>query len=107
MVGVECFRSRQSIVGGIQMSASNMHSFKEQILRSANFEALANELNRLTSNNPLLVQGVAGSMLAFVASYIFERTGKQVFITAADEDRAEKLRDDCALLIGEGYVRFF
>lgn len=64
-------------------------------------------MKNLENGRPLVLQGVAGSLLAFVAANVFEQSGSQVVVVAPDEGSAEKLRDDCTLLLGEGNVRFF
>jgi len=46
-------------------------------------------------------------MLAFIAARLFEDTPGQVILVASDVERAEKMRDDCAMLLGEGNVRYF
>src|SRR5689334_740638 len=49
--------------------------------------------------------GAAGSLLACAAAMIAGE--RPVLLITPEEDRAEQLRDDCALLLGEGGVRFF
>jgi transcription-repair coupling factor (superfamily II helicase) len=84
-----------------------MKKIKQRIFRSDRFETLEKKVKNLASKQPLLLQGVAGSLLAFVTASVFERHDAQVVAVAPDDDSAEKLRDDCTLLLGEENVRFF
>ncbi len=84
-----------------------MKKIKQRIFHSDCFETLGKKLRTLENGHPLVLQGVAGSLLAFVTANVFEQSGSQVVVIAPDDDSAEKLRDDCTLLLGEGNVRFF
>ncbi len=84
-----------------------MERIKNLILTSGNFGRLCESVGRLSVGERLAMQGVAGSMLAFVAAAIMAGRNTQILLIASDVDKAEKLRDDCALLMGEGSVRFF
>lgn len=50
------------------------------------------------------LQGISGSLIAFAAAHLFELRKTQVLLVAADRDRAEQLRDDCAIILGDEYV---
>ncbi len=51
--------------------------------------------------------GVAGSLTAFVVDGVRSMSRRQIVIVARDEESAERLRDDCALLVGADSVRMF
>ncbi len=84
-----------------------MEKIREQIFSSKEFSALRNEVTTLRAGESLLLRGAAGSLPAFAAARAFDERQTQVLLIASDDDKAEKLRDDCALLIGESKVRFF
>jgi transcription-repair coupling factor (superfamily II helicase) len=81
--------------------------FHQELLKSAPLHDLRSAALTLSSGERLAVRGMAGSLLAFAAAAVFEGSGRQVLVLGADEDASEKLRDDCALLLGEAKVRFF
>ncbi len=76
---------------------------KRTIFASAPFEALNIMLRRPETH----VRGISGSLMAFVAAYALERRETQLLLVVADEDSAEKLRDDCALILGDHEVCLF
>ncbi len=80
-----------------------IESVKKSIYDSVPFEALR---SRLTEKE-LHLHGISGSLLAFVAAYIIEQRQSQVLLLVADDDSAEKLRDDCALLLDDQTVCLF
>lgn len=80
---------------------------KDKIFSSEQFQKINELAADLTSGRPALLRGISGSLLAFVAVNLLEQRNRQVVIVASDEDKAEKLRDDCVLLTGEENVRFF
>jgi len=84
-----------------------MEKIREQIFDSSEFRSLKDEVKTLRAGERLLLRGVAGSLLSFVGLQIFSDVQKQLLLIAADEDKAEKLRDDCALLIGDAKVLYF
>lgn len=84
-----------------------MELLVQKIIRSDEFETLAEAVIGLTAGTPLVLHHAAGSLLAFAAARTFEVRPGHVLLIAADKDKAEKLRDDCALLLGEARVRFF
>jgi transcription-repair coupling factor (superfamily II helicase) len=59
----------------------------------------------VSPEHPVLLHGIAGSLWAFVASALFRQANGQVLVVVADEERAEKLRDDCATILGDALVR--
>ncbi|MBI1803289.1 MAG: transcription-repair coupling factor [Ignavibacteriae bacterium] len=84
-----------------------MKKIQAHVARSKEFEELQREVGALNAGESVVLRGVAGSLLAFIAEAVFDERQKQVLLIAADEDCAEKLRDDCALLLGEQNVRIF
>src|SRR5260221_8971665 len=86
--------------GGI-LDVGRVEKIKEKIFRSKEFEVLAERSVALKAGESLVLSGLAGSMPAFVALRLFEERQSQVLLIASDEERAEKLRDDCALLASE------
>ncbi|MFI5251541.1 MAG: transcription-repair coupling factor [Bacteroidota bacterium] len=80
---------------------------KKSIISSQPFSSLIAVLPNLRSGEPVIMEHLAGSLLAFIAAGISEQESKQVLVIAADEDRAEQLRDDCALLTGDGRTLLF
>ncbi len=105
-VGVECFHPVQR-AGHIHLSWAMLKKLKEDIVRSAPMRDLQERAGSLRAGDRLVLTGMAGSLLAFGAAALFERTRRQILLIGADEERSEKLRDDCALLVGESGVRFF
>jgi transcription-repair coupling factor (superfamily II helicase) len=84
-----------------------MQEIKKEIFQSAKFSEFSGALKRLTSGSPLTLRGISGSLLAFVASFAFEKTRGQLVVVTSDEDKAQMLRDDCGLVVGEANVRLF
>ena len=84
-----------------------MDKFKAEIFQSEKFAHFAEEVSRLNAGEPLHIRGVNGSLIAFLTSFTFETLQRQIVLIASDEDSAEKLRDDCAVIAGEQNVRFF
>jgi transcription-repair coupling factor (superfamily II helicase) len=84
-----------------------IENLKQQLYASLPFAALRTGTKNLKPGSELRIGGAAGSLLAFAAANLFEGGTEHVFLIAPDEDRAGKLRDDCALCAGEQNVRFF
>jgi transcription-repair coupling factor (superfamily II helicase) len=84
-----------------------IESIKKRIFESEPFQRLGRELEALSADQPLVVRGISGSLMAFVAEFVYEKKPRQVFLVVADNDRAERLRDDCALLAREEQVRLY
>ncbi|MBI4428212.1 MAG: DEAD/DEAH box helicase, partial [Ignavibacteriales bacterium] len=70
-------------------------------------EALRQRMKSLKKGETLHVRGVSGSFMAFVIARLFEEQKVQVLLVVADDDRAEELRDDCAVLLGGENVFLF
>ncbi len=54
---------------------------------------------------PVPLCGINGSLWAFVAAALFGERKTQLLLIVDESDRAEKLRDDCTVLMGEANVR--
>ncbi len=80
-----------------------IEQIKKTIFASPPFE----ELKRRLGQREVRLRGISGSLLAFVGSFVFEHTKSQLLLLTADDDSAEKLRDDCAVLLGEDAVGLF
>jgi transcription-repair coupling factor (superfamily II helicase) len=84
-----------------------MEEISRNIAQSEQITQLMARLKSLTAGGILPLRRAAGSLLAFICAEIFRDLQKQVVLIASDRDRAETLRDDCALLIGEQDVLYF
>ena len=84
-----------------------LKKLKEELTGSDAMRLLNERAAALGAGERLVLHGLAGSLLSFAAAALFESTRRQVLVIGADEDKSEKLRDDCALLLGEAGVRFF
>jgi transcription-repair coupling factor (superfamily II helicase) len=74
-----------------------------RIFESAHFQKL-NALN-VSAGNPAQLHGISGSLWAFVAVALFRQANGQVLVVLDEQERAEKLRDDCAAIIGDANVK--
>lgn len=81
-----------------------MKATTKRLFESQPFQQLLNKAERLDAGKPLHLTGISGSLLAFVGSFLFEHRQSQMLIAVPEKDRAEQLRDDLALLVGEGRV---
>lgn len=84
-----------------------IETIRKKIEDSEPFQRMNTALQSLHPGITMRLQGVSGSLMAFVVSCIFEVVRKQVVLVVPDRDRAEQLRDDCALLLGESSVQLF
>ena len=84
-----------------------IEKIKNIISRSETITQLQQLLNNLSSDTEIEIRNIAGSLIAFLAAEVLEQSGRQVVLVCSDEDRAEKLRDDCALILGESSICFF
>jgi transcription-repair coupling factor (superfamily II helicase) len=80
---------------------------RKRIFESEPFQRLARELETLGAGQPLFVRGISGSLMAFVAAFVYEQRPRQILLVVPDKDRAEQIRDDCALLAREDQVRLY
>jgi transcription-repair coupling factor (superfamily II helicase) len=89
-----------------------IEKLKREIFQTELFGKLKAEVVALSKEKPLLLHGVAGSLLAFVAAAAYEEipskeSSAQLVLVASDSERAATLRDDIELLLGPGSVRYF
>jgi transcription-repair coupling factor (superfamily II helicase) len=77
---------------------------RKLINESEPFYQLAAAMNSLRPGGSLRLHGLSGSLIAFAGAQMFELRKTQVLLVAADRDRAEQLRDDCATLLGDDHV---
>jgi transcription-repair coupling factor (superfamily II helicase) len=82
-----------------------LQRIKETLLTSEPFQQVQESVLHLDAGNELRVEGISGSLMAFVAASVFELRTTQLLLITQDEEQAERLRDDCALLVGEHNVR--
>jgi transcription-repair coupling factor (superfamily II helicase) len=82
---------------------TTIEEIKQRIIRSKPFEQL--QQLGLRKDEPIHISGASGSFKAFLATWLFEQRNTQVFLVVSDEEQAEQLRDDCALLVGEQNVQ--
>ena len=76
-----------------------------KIFESVHFQKL-NALN-VSAERPVIVHGISGSLWAFVAVALFRQANGQVLVVVDEPERAEKLRDDCSVLMGNANVKLF
>jgi transcription-repair coupling factor (superfamily II helicase) len=79
-------------------------AIRTKIEASTPFRQLTATMKSLQPGSPVQLHGISGSLIAFVAAHLFELRKTQVLLVAADRDRAEQLRDDCATLLGDDQV---
>ena len=82
-------------------------AIRKKIEASTPFMQLTATLKSLQLGRPVQLQGISGSLIAFVAAHLFELRKAQMMLVVADRDRAEQLRDDCAALLGDDQVRLY
>jgi transcription-repair coupling factor (superfamily II helicase) len=79
----------------------------KRITESDPFQQLTATMTSLQLGSSVQLQGISGSLIAFTAVHLFELRKTQVMLVAADRDRAEQLRDDCAILLNDDQVRLY
>ncbi len=89
-----------------------IQTLKEEIFRTEAFENVRLRLTSLNADEPLVLRGVAGSLMAFVAATVYENVREassdaQIILIASDAESAATLRDDLELLLGSAGVRYF
>ncbi|TAK60225.1 MAG: transcription-repair coupling factor, partial [Bacteroidetes bacterium] len=84
-----------------------LQTIQKLIYQSAPFIELAERVNALRAGESLAFHKAAGSLLGFIVAGLVEKRPRQIVVIAADRDKAEQLRDDCATLTGENSVFFF
>jgi transcription-repair coupling factor (superfamily II helicase) len=103
MIGVRYFLDSRR-VGKENRWDAMFDEIRKKIENSRPFLELAAVLKTIDKDHPVTLQGIHGSLLAFVGAQIFDSVQTQVLLVVPDKDRAEQLRDDCAYLLGEGIV---
>jgi transcription-repair coupling factor (superfamily II helicase) len=84
-----------------------IETIQKKIAESEPFQQLTAAVESLQSGSPVQVQGISGSLMAFVAVHLFTVRQSQMLLVVPDKDRAEQLRDDCSLLLGDSAVHLF
>jgi transcription-repair coupling factor (superfamily II helicase) len=84
-----------------------IEEIRKKIEDAEPFRMLLQKSKSLTAGESIAIRGVNGSLMSFVAAGLFEARHAQVVLVTADKDRAEQMRDDCALLLGEHSVRLY
>ncbi len=80
---------------------------KKSIFETNNFEKLQAALLDSKINKNLLLNNLFSSLPAFIVTHILESNNRQVLLVTPDKDTAEKLYDDCLLLLGKENVCLF
>jgi len=84
-----------------------LEKIKENIYRSEPFERLARAVQNASAGEQIVLSGVAGSLLSFIAAFLHQLTGRQILLVASEREKAAKTRDDLELLLGPAAARFF
>ena len=84
-----------------------IETIQRKIAESEPFLQLTAAAGVLQPGSPVHVHGISGSLMAFVAAHLFTVRQSQMLLVVPDKDRAEQLRDDCALLLGDSAVHLF
>ncbi len=78
---------------------------KKKIFSSEEFQRLS--VVDLTPSSPVYLRGIAGSLWAFIAAYLFEEFQGQILLVVPEKDSAEQLHDDCSQLVSETDVHLY
>ena len=89
-----------------------LEELRQEIFSTELFEKLRGEVSSLRKDEPLILRGVSGSLLAFIAAAVYDSTAArknalQIAVIASDAEKSATLRDDLELLLGSGLVRYF
>ena len=89
-----------------------IEKLKRGILYTETFKELQSRLHSPRAEEPLVLHGVAGSLMAFVVAAVYEKVSEkksvaQLVLLASDVERAATLRDDLELLLGSNAIRYF
>jgi transcription-repair coupling factor (superfamily II helicase) len=82
-----------------------IEAIRQKIFSTPAFEQLTAE--EPSSARPVVLRGLAGSLRAFVAAHLYGELQGQLLVVCAEQDDAEQMRDDCALLAGEADVKLY
>ncbi len=80
---------------------------RKKIIESDPFLEFEKKIRSLRPDKPIHICGISGSLLSFVAAHLYDLQLKQLLVVVPDKDKAEQLRDDCALLLGESVVQLY
>ncbi len=84
-----------------------IEEIRKRITQSDLFGKLSDTVLTARPETPIQLQGISGSLMAFIAAHIFESRRTQMLLIVPDKNRAEQLRDDCSLLLDESSVQLF
>jgi transcription-repair coupling factor (superfamily II helicase) len=84
-----------------------IEEIRKRITESEPFRQLSAAMKPVRSDTSVQLQGISGSLIAFVAVHLFESHQTQMLLVVPDKNRAEQLRDDCSLLLNEYSVHLF
>jgi transcription-repair coupling factor (superfamily II helicase) len=90
---------------GVTPDCAMIETIKKKIFAAEPFQQLTAE--EPVAGIPVMLQGIAGSLRAFVAAHVYGEFQHQLLVVCAEKDDAEKMRDDCALLLGDADVRLY
>jgi transcription-repair coupling factor (superfamily II helicase) len=79
-----------------------IEEIKRQIAQSDPFRLALEAAGSLRPGAQLQLEGLSGSLIAFVAVSLFEALQRQIVLAVPEKDRAVQLHDDCAMLTGRG-----
>jgi transcription-repair coupling factor (superfamily II helicase) len=82
-----------------------LEDIKKELYSSEAFQAILKAPFR--PQEPQMMSGICGSLWAFIASFLFEEFHQQLLVITSERDAAEKIKDDCALLVSDANVRLF
>ncbi len=80
---------------------------RKRITESEPFHRLISKAQELSPEYPMHLHAISGSLMAFAAVHLFELRQTHLLVVVPDKDRAEQLRDDCALLLGDEPVQLY
>jgi transcription-repair coupling factor (superfamily II helicase) len=80
-----------------------MLDFNERIFNSTPFQQLI--FSDIKAATQVHLHGLNGSLWAFAAAALLNERLSQILVVVDDAERAEQLRDDCAVLVGDAQVR--
>ena len=84
------------------------HSLDDITRLTAQTDSFKDVITRLANGQKqILLHGLPPTLAAFLASHVRNSLDRAVLIVAADEDRAEKWRDDLQAIAGEEIVCYF
>lgn len=84
-----------------------LYQIKEKLVNSAPFKELIKKCYYLQPSNPLVIENLYGSLIAFVISELTNSFPEAFLIVVEDKDTAEKLYDDCQQFLDTTQVYLF